>query len=524
MMSPSLRSDRPSERSGDDTGSSPDRGSCGPRQGIERPRAGPSRALVGARVIWCVRIGMRDPRLDRLTARQTAVLELIAKGLTNEDTSSVLGIGAETVKSHVSAILKVLEVDNRTEAAALLNSAESGQFVDFEARPAIAALAFDVDGWERDEARTFGRGLVDDLISLLSQWRWFPVIARSSSLALEPSAKASSRALGEALGARYLLRGAVRRAGERLRISVFLEDAERELSLWSERFELALPELFTAQDELVRQIVGAVYPNMISAEVWRARRSRARTLSSWTLTHRGLWHIERRSPQDNRDAHALLDQALVDDGAFLPALHAKGLAYFYDAVNLWNGNLQESCRQLHRFAEAAVNSFPEAPHGHMLRARAAMGSGDLLGAVEHAEKATAINPSLASGHALLGQLLAQLGRHDEGLARLRRAHRLSPRAYIAGIAVALFFAGRYQEALDAVEPVLVERPNYLFARLIAAACCVQNEEMVGAARHATAIRRDYPTFRTSEMRQLYEGRLEMVDRMFAALHQIGVPA
>lgn len=452
------------------------------------------------------------------------MLELIAKGLTNEDIASVLAIGAETVKSHVSALLRALEVDNRTEAAGLLNSAEAAQSADFAARPAIAVLAFEVDGWEQDDARTFGRGLVDDLISLLCQWRWFPVIARSSSLALDPAVRGSSRALGEALGARYLLRGAVRRAGDRLRISAFLEDCEREISLCAERFEVALAELFTAQDELVRQIVGAVYPNMISAEVWRARRSRARTLSSWTLTHRGLWHIERRSPQDNREAHALLDQALADDEAFLPALHAKGLACFYDGVNLWNGDISDVCRQLQRLAETAVRNFPEAPHGHMLRARAAMGWGDLTGAVEHAERATAINPSLASGHAFLGQMLAQLGRHEEGLSRMRRAHRLSPRAYVAGIGVALFAAGRYQEALDAVEPVLLERPNYLFARLFAAACRVHLDDMGRAAEHIAVIRREHPQFRTSEMRHLFtEGRLEMVDRLLAALHRLGVP-
>jgi TolB-like protein len=465
-----------------------------------------------------------DPRLGRLTARQSAVLELIAKGLTNDDISSVLGIGGETVKSHVSAILKVLEVDNRTEAAGLLNAAEAARSADFEARPAIAVLAFDVDGWPQDEGRTFGRGLVDDLIALFCQWRWFPVIARSSSLALEPGAKGTSRALGEALGARYLLRGAVRRAGERLRISAFLEDAEREVSLWAERFEVGVGELFTAQDELVRQIVGSVYPSLISAEVWRARRSRAKSLSSWTLTHRGLWHIECRSPQDNLQAHALLDQALADDPVFLPALHAKGLACFYDGVNLWTGDIEGACRQLERVAEAAVQRFPEAPHGHMLRARAAMGRGDLPGAIEHAETATAINPSLASGHALLGQMLATLGRHDEGLTRMRRAHRLSPRAYVAGIAVALFAAGRYQEALDAVEPVLVERPNYLFARLVAAACRVHLADLERAREHVAVIRREHPAFRTSEMRQLYEGRLEMGDRLFAALHRVGVPA
>lgn len=465
---------------------------------------------------------VHDPRLGRLTTRQSAVLELIAKGLTNDDISSVLGIGAETVKSHVSAILKALEVDNRTEAAGLLNVVEAARSLDFEARPAIAVLAFEVDGWSPDEARTFGRGLVDDLITLFCQWRWFPVIARSSSLALDPAAKGSSRALGEGLGARYLLRGAVRRAGDRLRISAFLEDAEREVSLWAERFEVESAELFTAQDELVRQIVGAVYPSLISAEVWRARRSRARTLSSWTLTHRGLWHVECRSPQDNREAHALLDQALADDAAFLPALHAKGLACFYDAVNLWTGDLEGACRQLQRVAEVAVRGFPEAPYGHMLRARAAMGRGDLPSAVEHAETATAINPSLASGHALIGQMLATLGRYDEGLSRMRRAHRLSPRAYVAGITVALFAAGRYQEALDAVEPVLLERPNYLFARLFAAACRVQIADLERAREHVAVIHREYPTFRASEMRLLYEGRIEMVDRLFSALTRVGV--
>lgn len=465
---------------------------------------------------------MRDPRLDRLTARQAAVLELLAKGLTNEDIAAALGIGAETVKTHVSAILKVLEVDNRTEAASLVNACDPAHAADFDARPAVAVLAFEAEGWPDDGGRTFARGVVDDLIGLLCQWRWFPVIARSSSLAFDARAR-DAAAIGAALGARYLLRGALRRAGDRLRLSAFLEDSERGTSLWSDRFEVPLAGLFEAQDEVVRQIVGSVYPHMISAEVWRARRSRARTFGAWTLTHRGLWHIERRSPQDNREAHALVGQALALDGDFLPALHAKGLAHFYDGINLWEPDLAGSRRELQRHAEAAVRRFPEAPEGHMLRARAAMW-GDMRGAVEHAEVATAINPSLASGHALLGQVLATLGRHEEGLARMRRAFRLCPRSYVAGIGIALFAAGRYQEALDAVEPVLVERPNYLFARLVAAASRAQLGDLEGALGHAGTIRRDHPEFRTSALRRTYEGyAFETGDRLFAALQRIGVP-
>ncbi|MEZ4453974.1 MAG: LuxR C-terminal-related transcriptional regulator [Nannocystaceae bacterium] len=467
---------------------------------------------------------MREIRLDRLTQRQRGVLELVAKGLTNDEIASVLGIGAETVKSHVSALLRVLEVDNRTEAAGLLNAIDPGQAPDFEARPAIAVLAFDLSGWEAAEAQAFTLGLVDDLILLLSQWRWFPVIARASSLAVDLGAHRTSSATGRALGARYLLRGAVRRGGERLRITVFLEDAERDITLWSERYEADLNDFFAVQDEIAREIVGSVYPHMISAEVWRARRSRAKNLSTWTLTHQGIWHIERRSREDSRVAHELLDRALAGDEAFLPALHAKGVAFFHDGVNQWNRDIAGCRAHLERFAEAAVHHFPEAPHGHMLRARVAMGRGDMAGAVHHVERATAINPSLASGHALRGQLLATLGRYDDGLESMRRAHRLSPRAYVAGIGIALFAAGRYLEALAAVEPVLVERPSYLFARMIAAAAHYFEGDLEAAARHAAELRRIDPEFRTSQLRRVVaEHPLETADRFFDALRSLGVP-
>lgn len=464
-----------------------------------------------------------DPRLDALTQRQREVLELLAKGLTNEEIGSVLDIGAATVKTHVSAILKVLEVDNRTEAAGLVNLTDEALVDDFGARSAIAVLRFQAEGWPSDEGELFSRGLVDDLISLLCQWRWFPVIARSSSLTVEPTS-GDVAAIGRTLAARYILRGTVRRSGDRLRLTTFLEDAERGACIWSERFDVAVDGLFEAQDELARQIVGVVYPSLISAEIWRARRSKARTLSVWTLTHQGLWHVERRSPEDSLRAHDLLGRALAADDTFLPAVYAKGLAVFYAGLNLWSPDIATNQRELQRLAEVAVGLFPEAPYGHMLRARTAMAIGDMTGAIAHVEVATAINPSLASGHALLGQLLATTGRPSEGLARMRRAHRLNPRASVAGIAIALFADRRWQEALDVVEPVLLERPRYLFARMIAAGCRVLLGDLDGARKHAEVLRRDHPEFRTSSLRQTYETQgLEVGDRLFEALHRVGIP-
>ena len=71
--------------------------------------------------------------------------------------------------------------------------------------------------------------------------------------------------------------------------------------------------------------------------------------------------------------------------------------------------------------------------------------------------------------------------------------------------------------------MLVERPNYLFARLFAAACRVQLADLERAREHVAVIHREHPSFRASAMRQLYEGRIEMVDRLFSALSRAGVP-
>src|SRR5690606_13593130 len=84
---------------------------------------------------------VRQELLHRLTRRQRDVLELLAKGLTNEEIGAVLGIGAATVKTHVRGIFTTLGVENRTEATWLLNQDDPGLSPEFERRPAIAVLA-----------------------------------------------------------------------------------------------------------------------------------------------------------------------------------------------------------------------------------------------------------------------------------------------------------------------------------------------------------------------------------------------
>lgn len=217
-----------------------------------------------------------DARLERLTARQRDVAELLAKGLTNEDIGGVLGIGVATVKTHVASVLTTLEVANRTEAAGVMNAYDPGSAPSFATRPAIAVLAFEPLGFEPEAGRVFARGFADDLVDRLCRWRWFPVIARASGLAT--AIEDDVIACGRRLNARFLVHGSVRAAGSRHRVSAFVDDASDGTCLWSSHVDAHGDEVLALQATLAEGVVAAIYPSMIGAEVSRARSQRGKAL------------------------------------------------------------------------------------------------------------------------------------------------------------------------------------------------------------------------------------------------------
>ena len=103
-------------------------------------------------------------------------------------------------------------------------------------------------------------------------------LARNSSYAYENQPIDVSR-IGRELGARYILEGSVRRAGNRIRISAQLVEAEGRAHLWAERCDRKLTDLFAVQDEISCNIVGTVAPELLEAEMQRVRREDPRTLA-----------------------------------------------------------------------------------------------------------------------------------------------------------------------------------------------------------------------------------------------------
>ena len=163
--------------------------------------------------------------------------------------------------------------------------------IGFDARPAIAVLPFDNMSREEDQD-FFADGIAEDLITALSLWRQFPVIARNSTFTYKGQ-KIDVKQVGKELGARYVLEGSVRKAGNRLRITAQLIDAESGVHVWAERFDRELEDIFDLQDEITERIVHNIMPEISLAEAERAIRVPPANLDAWEYLQRGFWHLYR---------------------------------------------------------------------------------------------------------------------------------------------------------------------------------------------------------------------------------------
>ena len=112
----------------------------------------------------------------------------------------------------------------------------------------------------------FVDGMVEDIITGLSRIRWLFVIARNSSF-IYKGKPIDVRQAGRELGVRYLLKGSVRKAGARLRITAQLIEAETGAHVWADRYDGAVEDVFDLQDKLTQNIVGILEPNLRRAEI-----------------------------------------------------------------------------------------------------------------------------------------------------------------------------------------------------------------------------------------------------------------
>jgi adenylate cyclase len=186
-------------------------------------------------------------------------------------------------------------------------------------KPSIAILPFQNMSGD-PEQEYFADGMAEDIITALSKWRWFFVIARDSTFAYKGKSS-DVRQVTRELGVRYVLEGSVRKAGNRVRITAQLIDGATGNHIWADRYDRQVVDIFEVQDDITRNVVGAIEPQLYASEIERIQSKPPESLDAWGSVIRGLWHLGRFTKDDTEQARQLLRQAVA-----LSPSYAKGAA------------------------------------------------------------------------------------------------------------------------------------------------------------------------------------------------------
>ena len=385
-------------------------------------------------------------------------------------------------------------------------------------RASIAVLPFTNMSGDPNQ-QYFSDGITEDIITELSRFRSLFVVARNSSFQYRDKA-VDVRRVARELGVHYVVEGSVRKMADRVRITAQLIDAVTGNHLWSERYDRNIHALFEVQDEVTRTIVATLVGRLEDAEIGDAMRKRTDSPAAYDNLLRGIHLLRGHSDEDNRRARELFEKAVGIDPQF-------ALAHAYLAIALlvehdYDNAPDAITKQALDSGLAGVKLDPRDGRCHQFLAQAYRFRGEFDQALSHFERSVALNPNDANAIAQMGYALAITGRADDGVDLVRQAMQLNPFHpdwYWADLAIALYAARRYEEALDANRR-FGSRAYWHSARV--AACHAQLGQFAEAHLHAAEVLRLKPDFHLSDERLRYKNPAD-AEHVFEGLRKAGLP-
>jgi adenylate cyclase len=329
-------------------------------------------------------------------------------------------------------------------------------------KPSIAVLP-NMSG--DPEQEYFADGMVEEITTALSRFKWLFVIARNSSFTFKGKA-VDVKEVGRRLGVRYVLEGSVRKAAGKVRITGQLIDAVTGAHIWADRFERDLTDVFALQDEVTVAVVSAVEPKLRQTEIAMAARQRPKNLTAYDLFLRAIQQFYLTTREGDAEAIRLAHRALeLDPRSGLVAALA-GVCHMQNVI--WGHAVdpqyhrKEAVRLL-RLALSIDDGDPDTI------AMAAMTSAYMVGdsetEIEMADRAVALNPNSFRAWSCRGQVYRTAGLPEEAVRSFERAIRLSPvdpwlHLAFGGMGAVLVELGRFDEAIVAAKKAQRQSPSY----------------------------------------------------------------
>ena len=345
-----------------------------------------------------------------------------------------------------------------SDALAIQTVRSSSTALPLPDQPSIAVLPFNNMSGD-PEQEYFADGITEDLITELARFQNLVVIARNSTFTYKGKAT-RVKDVARDLGVHYVVEGSVRRAGNRVRVTVQLIESKSEKHVWAERYDREMTDIFDIQDEVTKAIIGALPSRLEAADIERIKRKPPHDLAAYDYVLRGKILHHHGTKEANAEALQVLDKAIEVDPDYAQA-------YAWKACALRQAVLRGYAEEPDRFnaqrienAEKALALDENDMECLRILCEIHMEQEDLDKAELYHNRAFALNPNDPRMLAQRGELMVWLGRPEEGVEWVRKAMQLDPLgadgfAHLLGRA--LRADRRYEDAVAAYKQVRTVR-------------------------------------------------------------------
>ena len=310
------------------------------------------------------------------------------------------------------------------------------------------------------EQEFFVDGLTEDIITELSRFRELLVISRNSAFVHKGKA-VKVQDIAREFGVHYVVEGSVRKAGDRVRVTVQLIDAETDRHIWAERYDRKIEDIFAIQDEVSAAIVGTLPGRIEAAGHDRAKRKPPQSMAAYEFVLTGKILHHRSTRDDNAEAQRMLDRAIALDPKYAHAHAWRACVLAQTWVNNWCEDRKRTWKQVVDEAHVALALDDNDSDVHRVLAAVNLAHDEHEKAQYHQERALSLNPNNDLILVQQGELLTWLGRPEDGIEWIRKAMRVNPyhpERFWNHLGRAHYTARQYSEAVAALSRVT--RPDY----------------------------------------------------------------
>jgi serine/threonine protein kinase/tetratricopeptide (TPR) repeat protein len=347
----------------------------------------------------------------------------------------IAGCLAKAPAQRLSSMQEVLDALHRVQAPA--PSSEKS----------IAVLYFANLGGNKDD-EYFRDGMTEDIQTELTKVAELRLLPRSAVLPLRDKTMSVSQ-IGHELSAAYVLDGTVRRAGNRLRVTAQLADTRTGHSLWAERYDRQMEDVFAIQDEIAQNIARALRVMLTDQEKRAIEKVPTRDVQAYDyyLRGRGIFYDLRRKSLEY--AREMFARAIVIDPAYAAAY--AGVANSCSFIYMWFEASDDNLKEAMRASRRAVDLDPESAEARASRGLAETLNKNYTAAAGEFEEAMRLNPRLYEACYLYGRCWFAQGNMEKAAAFFRKASELDPADYQAlqHLDMCLRALGRPEEAQEA---------------------------------------------------------------------------